>query len=276
MKILNSLAMLLAVAPTIKATPALPQHEIQAKNSTTGFEATLVEKTDDPDSYSGKGKTYKIHLKNTGEAYIKSFMLEFPTESGNSRYSSYGTEFPEFVSDDSSVLAPGQEMDVYVSANYNASSLDDFYMTSIVYGEFTDEVKVTGNKTITVYDYGEGQFQYLNTIDLKFDKENDRYCYGAIIKVNVEDNDYYFEVNLCENFTFYSSVNLKEYERKEVEIVKVLKCEYSHYKQSKSNPFVIFPILILLAVSIPFLVIGGLIVLAVVLAVRSRKKYRID
>ena len=275
MKILNSLAMLLAAAPTIKATPALPQHEIQAKNSTTGFEATLVEKTDDPDSYSGKGKTYKIHLKNTGEAYIKSFMLEFPTESENSRYSSYGTEFPEFVSDDS-VLAPGQETDVYVSANYNASSLDDFYMTSIVYGEFTDEVKVTGGKTITVYDYGEGQFQYRNTVDLKFDKENDRYCYGAIIKVNVEDNDYYFEVNLCENFTFYSSVNLKEYERKEVEVVKVLKCEYSHYRQSKSNPFVIFPILILLAVSIPFLVIGGLIVLVVVLAVRSRKKYRID
>ena len=275
MKILNSLAMLLAAAPTIKATPALPQHEIQAKNSTTGFEATLIEKTDDPNSYSGKGKTYKIHLKNTGEAYIKSFMLEFPTESVNSRYSSYGTEFPEFVSDDS-VLAPGQETDVYVSANYNASSLDDFYMTSIVYGEFTDEVKVTGDKTITVYDYGEGQFQYRNTIDLKFDKENDRYCYGAIIKVNVEDNDYYFEVNLCENFTFYSSVNLKEYERKEVEVVKVLKCEYSHYKQSKSNTFVIFPILILLAVSIPFLVIGGLIVLVVVLAVRSRKKYRID
>ena len=59
MKILNSLAMLLAVAPTVKATPALPQHEIQAKNSTTGFEATLIEKTDDPNSYSGKERHIK-------------------------------------------------------------------------------------------------------------------------------------------------------------------------------------------------------------------------
>ena len=273
MKILNSLTMLLAVAPTIKATPALPAHEIQAKDSTTGFEATLVEKYDDVDSYSGKGKTYKIHLKNTGEAYIKSFMLEFPTESGNSRYSSYSTEFPEFVSDDS-VLAPGQETDVYVSANCNASSLDDFYMTSIVYGEFTDEVKVTGEKTITAYDYGEGQYQYRNTVDLKFDKENDRYCYGAIIKVNVEDNDYYFEVNLCENFTFYSSVNLKAYENKEVEIVKVLKCEYSHYNQKHSGRAL--PIILSLIVIVPFVLFGGLIALIAVLVVRSRKKYRID
>ena len=275
MKILNSLAMLLAAAPTIKATPALPQHEIQAKNSTTGFQATLIEKSDDTDSYSGKGKNYKIHLKNTGDAYIEGFYLQFPKESGNDGYTSYETVFPEFVSRNS-VLAPGQETDIIVSANYDAGSLDDFYMSAVVFGEFTDEVSIYGTKKLqAIKDYGEGEYQYVNTIDMQFDKENDRYCYGAIIKVNLEGQDYYFNVNLCENFTFFTSLYLKEYENKEVEIVKVLRCEYSHYKQSKSNPFVIFPILILLAVSIPFLVIGGLIVLVVILAVRHNKKNRI-
>ncbi len=269
MKSLNLLSLLALSGPVIKATPALPPHDVSIQRYNK-FDVTLIEKYDDPDSYSGEGKTYKINVKNTGEGYLTFVGLYFPKENEDYRYSSYGFE-PGFVSDNS-VLAPNQEKEMIISANYDVDNINDFYIDGGAYVDFTDEVTVTTDYTITTRktDYTSELYQYVNVVNMTFDKDNDRYCYGAIIKVNVEGEDYYFKVDLSNDFFFYTSIPLSDEEQAEFEIVKVLKTEYSHYKESKTNYGSLAFSLILVPVLITALFICLLAVI-IIIAIRSHK-----
>ena len=162
-----------------------------------------------------------------------------------------------------------------ISDNYDAASIDDFYIEGSAYVDFTDEVTITTDNLITVKktDFTDDHYQYFNSINMTFDKENDQYSYGAIIKVNVEGEDYYFVVNLEDGFSFYSSIALSDKDQAEFEVVKVIKTEYSSYRQSKSNPG---PMIVFL-VAIPFIVafmLAGLPIFIVLMVNAARKRKR--
>ena len=268
MKTFNALSMLLAMAPVIKATPALPPHKV-TPSEYNNFDISLIEKYDDADSYSGQGKCYKVHLKNTGNGYLDYLSFAFPKEGKNGRYQSYGFD-SDFISSNS-VLAPQQEMDVIISANYNTDSLNDFYIYASAYTQFTDEVTITGSKKI-IYEEGsrDDKPHYFNRVDMSFDKENDKYCYSAIIKVEVDGTDYYFVVHSADQFYFDSSIRLGESNEKEVEVVKVLKTEYPYYEQSHSNLSPLYIFFIISPVIAVFVLAS--IIISVICIVRFRRK----
>lgn len=242
MKILNYLAMLLAVAPAIKASQALPGHYVTAQDY-TNVQASLIEKYDDEERSNdmNQGKTYKIHVKNTGSGYLSYLMLFFSPNSKEG-YRSYFTEMG-FISE-SSLLAPNQETDVIISAYYDTDSLDDFYIGGSAYVDFTEEIHATGEMKIISHEQDgvEGLHKYAHSTQMKFDVEKDvksDYCYGAVIKVNVGGEDNYFVVNLEDDFYFYTSVPLSDKEETDFEIVKLIKTDYpGKDARNSTRPFI--------------------------------------
>ena len=272
MKSLSLLAAALISAPVIKATPPLPPYDVSTK-SYSDIQMTLIDKYDDEDSASGNGKSYKIHVKNTGKGYVKYFSLGFPKETPTgSHFSSYKTETP-FVSKNS-VLAPGQELNIVISANYDTNNLDDFIINADAYVDFFNDVYAYGSFTLTSEKNTiNPDIPYLNRVDMHFDAENNRFCYGAIIRINDEGTYSYFEVDLQNNFSFYSEAPLvAEGESKEVELVKILRTEYSHYSEHRVLHETLPIILIVAPILGLFLIIG--LIATIVFAVYGKRKNR--
>lgn len=268
MKSLSLLAALLLTGPVIKATPPLPPRVV-TPSSYSNFETTLIEKYDDEESVSGKGKSYKIHVKNTGYGYINYVYFTF-----DGGFQSYSSKIEDYCSD-AYVIAPNQEADFIVSANYDTDKLDDFTIAADAYTDFTDEVYVYGNHTITSVRNdltSDENYRYHNIVDVDFDVYYSRYCYGAIIKVNNEGEYSYFVVQFTDNyFAFDSKYPLTmEGEHKGIQVVKVLKKEYSHYKVEKRNDTIQTLLSVVIPSTVLFLIIG--IVFFVVIKINQRKK----
>lgn len=223
---MKTLLAILSMIPGLTATPPLPPRTVDTSYY-RDFETTLVEKYADNREYYASGTCYKVNVKNTGEGYIKD--IHFKSQSN---YYSYKTELTRELANEY-VIAPNQEETFIVSVNYDTDNLDDFEIYANAYTAFTDELTVTGSKTMTVNKLSD---RYYYNVDMSFGHNGkDQYCYGAIIKVYVDDQEIYFIVNERENFCFHSDKEVKGNDNGEVEIVKLLKTEYIGYGQERSQ-----------------------------------------
>lgn len=225
---MKTLLAVLSMIPGLTATPPLPPRTVTT-DEYNDFEVTLVEKyAEDEEGYSQsfeQGTCYKVNVKNTGEGYIKDIHFTF-----DGSHRSYHSML-EGKSSNEYVIAPNQEATFVVSANYNTDNFEDFEIIGSAYTGFTDELTVTGSKTITTNKYGDLYYYY---VDMSFDHiGRDRYCYGAIIKAYQDDKETYFVVDECNDFSFSSTKEVKGNENNEVEIVKILKTEYIGYEQER-------------------------------------------
>jgi len=224
---MKTLLAVLSMIPGLTATPPLPPRTVDTSYY-KDFETTLVEKYADNREQYSSGTCYKVNVKNTGEGYIKDIHFKF-----ESSYYSYKTELAREYSSEY-VVAPNQEETFIVSViNYDTDNLDDFEIYANAYTAFTDELTVTGSKTMTVNKLSD---RYYYNVDMSFGHNGkDQYCYGAIIKVYIDDQETYFIVNEWENFSFSTCKEAKGNDNGEVEIVKLLKTEYIGYEQERSQ-----------------------------------------
>ncbi len=233
-----------------RATPPLPGHYTET-NPYSDFTATLVESI--PDSEESNVTQHKIHIKNTGEGYLKSFSIL-----SSEGYTDRSSQVLDSISQQNQVIAPGQEVDVVFDTYYPVESLDDIDLLGYAYTEFTEEVNYTCGRYLERLPLPVDEWFYYRA-DMVFDVENDQYCYGAIIKTKCGDTDYYFEVDLEDNFNLRASIELKDYDS--VEVVKIVKtryryisyCDYNCYNDEKEeiNPFaIIIPVSSIILVGI--------------------------
>jgi len=221
---MKTLLALLSMIPGLSATEPLPPNRV-TPSIYYDFETTLVEKYhDDSQQYNDRGTCYKINVKNTGEGYISFISMTF-----NGGFSPYKTVLEENDSRNY-VIAPNHEANFIISAYYDTDSLNNFTIIAEAYTAFTDELVVTGTKTITSEKCDGG---YYNYIDMSFDNDLDNhYCYGATIKAYVDGKESYFIVNECDDFSFMTSKEVKGDENGVVEVVKLFKTEYAYYSHT--------------------------------------------
>lgn len=222
---MKTLLAVLSLIPGLRATPPLPPRTVDT-SLYNDFEATLVEKYADNNDRYANGTCYIVNIKNTGEGYIKDIHFKF-----NQGYYSYETELQDSISP-YCVIGPNQEATFVVSANRDADSLDDFEIYAQAYTAFTDELTVTGSKTIEITSDYRDYYSY--RVDMSFGHTvRDKYCYGAIVKAYAEEKEMYLILDEWYNFSFGSAKEIKGNENNEVEVVKTLKTEYIGYEQEK-------------------------------------------
>lgn len=224
---MKTLLAILSMIPGLRATPPLPPRTVDT-SLYNDFEATLVEKYADNNDRYANGTCYIVNIKNTGEGYIKDINFKF-----DQGYYSYETELQDSISP-YCVIGPNQEATFVVSANRDADSLDDFEIYANAYTAFTDELTVTGSKTIEITSDYRDYYSY--RVDMSFGHTvRDEYCYGAIVKAYAEEKEMYLILDEWYNFSFGSAKEIKSNENNEVEVVKALKTEYIAYEQERSQ-----------------------------------------
>ena len=261
---------MLLSGPVIKATPPLRDREITASEY-SDVAVSLIEKTDDPESLSGNGKKYKIHVKNTGTGYFEALTFGFPKE-GEYRYDSYNEEFVTHRYSTQQVFGPNDEWDMVISANYDTDDINDFYVYAYAYTEFDDSLKISGTKEVSIEEdrYKEGS--YRNSIDATFDGINpysneERYCYGAIVKASIEGETNYFAVN--HDFYFETDAKIDD----DVEIVKLVKTEYSDYGRIQTSKKTM-GCLAFIIYGLPIILCALFIVTIAIVIVRVTKRHK--
>lgn len=232
MKSIGLLTTILLSIPTLKATPPLRDRVITS-SPYSDVNITLIEKTDDSESVSGEGKKYKIHVKNTGTGYLDILTFGFPKDS-EYRYKSYNIEFVAQRYSNQQVFGPNEEWDMIISANYDTNDINDFYVSTYAYTEFDNSLKISGTKNVYSEENPYKQGTYRNSIDASFDgiephSNNERYCYGAIVKATIEGEAKYFAVNY--DFYFETEVEIDG----DIEIVELVKTEYSDFGKIQMN-----------------------------------------
>jgi hypothetical protein len=219
---MKTLLAVLSMIPGLTATSPLPPRTVDTSRY-YDFEAIILDKFDDDNNQYEPGTCYKVNVKNTGEGYIKDICFV-----ANDKTYSYANKLENSISD-CYVVAPNQEATFIVSANYDTDSLDNFEIYVNAYTAFTDELTVTGSKTITTERMGE---YYSNKVDMSFGHiGRDRYCYGAIIKAYVEEKETYFILDEWDYFSFATTKEVRGNENNEIEVIKMLKTEYRAYEQ---------------------------------------------
>ena len=219
----SKLLTLLPLLPLLMATSPLPPR-VPRVELYDGVEVTLLEKSNDIGTTNGK--KYRLLVKNSGDGYVSDLLLRFPKVAENGyRYESYKTEKTAFVSD-GQVIAPDQEFECVVYANYDAESINEFVVEAFGYNQFADEIKISGTRELTSFATNEDSNHYINHVEISFEGKASNYVYGAIIKAKHGINYYYFIVNE-ENgsFIFYTDMALPE---GEVEVVKIIKSKYDY------------------------------------------------
>ena len=200
-----------------RATEPLPSHFVERKEY-RDITTTLVESIPDPEDE--KCTHHKVHIKNTGEGYIKEFSM-FSAEG----YTNHYRQCIDGSALQNQVIAPGQEVDEVFDVYYSVESLDDVTIVGYAYVDFTDEVNYTcGEHLESLNSVDENLYHY--RVDMVLDAENGQYCYGAIIKIKHEDIEYYFEADLVHNFSFTTPVEFKDDDS--VEVIKIVKTEYRY------------------------------------------------
>lgn len=218
---MKTLLAVLSMIPGLTATQPLPPRTVTA-DEYNDFETAIVEKhTDNEEQY------YKVNVKNTGEGYINRIGLLF-----NDRECSYRAELEETISRNY-VIAPNQEATFVIFTDYDLENLRGLSIYASAYTAFTDELTVTGSKTITS---SSSNNYFYNTVDMSFGHTGrDQYCYGAIIKAYVEEKETYFVLDKWNSFSFTTTKEVKGNENNEVEVVKTLKTEYIGYEQERTQ-----------------------------------------
>lgn len=217
MKTLGTLFTVISVASGIKATPPLPARRVTASDY-QDIAYSFVEKYNDPDVYDRY--CYKIHVINTGEGYLNNVTLTF-----DDGYRTYDSQIVNAISS-CSVIGPYQEADFVIPSYYNVESSDGFTVQATAFKDFTNEIEISGNKEIYSSRYEDGH--YYNTVDIYFGNgRKDQYCYGAIIKAKVAEEDAFFVVNAWDNYAFDTTTPVDDY----AEVIGLIKTPYSAYEE---------------------------------------------
>ena len=247
---------LILTFPTLMANASAPQ---VFRKEYKDYQLTYV-------SYVQNGEyfDYTYHLKNTGKGYISYLRLEYETR--ETYYGvSYYAESRNIFRD--SVIEPGFDQDIVMTSWKEIPDVKRLKAECEGFALFDESVVVSGTKAVTLKNKYSDAFYYV--VDLALEYNDSNYNYGAILKLNYNDNIYYVKVDERGGYIIETSekLDLEKLTLLDVTVVK-------------SRPYMYGVMDGFLIVAIVFLVCFGIVVSAGIFcaiffpAMKRRKRAR--
>ena len=175
---------LLIIFPALMANAPVPQvFDKEYKD----YELTYV-----GHEQNGEKFDYTYRLKNTGEGYINYVRLEYETK--DTFYGlSYYSEYERVGVFRNIVLEPGFDRNIVMSRTDEIPNIKKLKPEVKGYALFDTDVAITGTKAVTLGNHYDDEYYY--TIDLELEYSDSNWNYGAVLKLNYDENIYYVKVD---------------------------------------------------------------------------------
>ena len=224
---------------------------------------------------------YKYHVKNISEFYIYDFYIHgeyrnFGEDYNHPQYDIYGVK-NDIFDYGTLLIGPNQEADIEFCVDNKFLSLDKIDISAMGYRadesiEYANDVTLTSS-VLSLKD----PHAYLS-----FETKDDNYVYYAILKANVDNNDYYFVTSDKKDFRVDGNFVNRCNDDIEISLVKVIKIhkypveEQNEEEIKSANKFKSHIALIIFGPIIfgAFCIIAIPIIIGIVLIIRAAKKKR--
>ena len=213
---------------------------------------------------NGEQFDYTYHLKNTGKGYINHVLLEYETRS-EYYVLSYYTESAHSDIFKDTVLEPGFDQDIIMTSYKEIPDIKKLKKEVKGYAEFDKSIVINGTKEVTKDKSYSG---YYYKVDLNLEYSDTNWNYGAILKVNYDENIYYVKVD--ERDRYHIETN-EEIDLTKLTILDVTAIKSRPYMYGVLDGFAIVAIVFIVCF---FILIGGGIFAAIFIPTMVRRKRR--
>ena len=246
---------LLFALPALMANAPMPQ---VFNDTYKDYQLTYVSHAQNGEKYD-----YTYHLKNTGKGYIDYVHLEYEAN-GEYYILSYYPEYDNVRIFRDAVLEPGFDKDIVMSRSSEIPNIKKLKTEVKGYAQFDNSVTIGGTKAITLGNHYSNTYYY--KIDLDFEYSDTNWNYGAILKLEYEENIYYIKVDERGG---YQIETVKELDLTKLSVldITVIKSRPSYY--GIVDAFAIITIVFFVCL---FVLVGGGIFAAIFIPIMVRKK----
>ena len=247
---------LLIAFPALMANAPAPQ---VFQNDYKDFTLTYVKSEQAGDNFN-----YTYHLKNTGDGYISYINLEYEARNeyyGCSYHTYYqGTPFYN------TLIEPGFDEDIVMSAYKEIPDVKKLKQKCQGYSTFDESVTITGTRTFKLNNHYEDDYYY--HVDLGLEYSDTNWHYGAVLKINYNDNLYYVKVDERNGYDIETKGEL---DLTKLSVLDVTVIKSRPYMYGIVDGFTIIAIVFFVCF---FILIGGGIFAAIFIPAMVRRKRR--
>ena len=247
---------LLFALPALMANAPVPQ---VFDKDYKDYELTYVSHVQNGDKYD-----YTYHLKNTGDGYINYVHLEYETRS-EYYILSYYTESEHSVVFKDTVFEPGFDQDIVMTAYKEIPDVKKLKKEVKGYAQFDESIVISGTKEVTKDKSYSGNYY---KVDLYLEYSDTNWNYGAILKVNYDENIYYVKVDARDGYHIEAN---EEIDLTKLTILDVTAIKSRPYMYGVLDGFAIVAIVFIVCF---FILIGGGIFAAIFIPTMVRRKRR--
>ena len=211
---------------------------------------------------NGDDHLYTYHLKNAGKGYIDYVKLEYETRDSFYCLSYYfnGGLFNDIVAE------PGFNQDIVMSSYQDIPNVKQLKAECKGYQTLDEKVNITGTKAIS-YNSSYNDVYYYK-IDLNFEYSDTNWNYGAVLKLEYDEDIYYVKINEQRNFQIEASQKL---DLSKLSVLDVSVIKSRPYMYGILDGFAIVAIVFFVCF---FLLVGGGIFAAIFIPKMVRRKRR--
>ena len=250
---------LLLALPALMANAPMPQ---VFDNEYKDYQITYVSHEPNGERYN-----YTYHLKNTGKGYIDYIRLFYETNDASYGFSYYSSgNYHPFSN---IVFEPGFDGDIVFDSYREIPDINKLKAKCEGYSMFDESVIVGGSKAVTLANKYSGDIYYQVDLTLNYSEAKDKdFNYGAILKINYEDNIYYVKVDETQKYRIET--------REELDLTKLTVLDVTVIKSRPSYYGIVdvFTIIAIVVIVCLVIFIGGGIFAAIFIPTMVRRKRR--
>ena len=162
---------------------------------------------------------YTYHIKNTGVGYISGIYVSSNQKDSDGYYKNYASFYRDTIDPlfKDAVIPANSEVDIDYSFSEKINNTADIRYTGHAYFDFAYDVEISGTLAVSKKSSWNAY-----TVDMTLSGgDNDKYNYGAILKLTYDGNEHYVHVDKYQSFAFATAEDFSLSKLTKVEAIKI-------------------------------------------------------